>query len=233
MKAAERVAIVEDDALLREELACFFLSAGLTVHEANSYHTLLDILQESAIDVVVLDLNLPGVNGYEIAERLKTLSPSIGIVMLTARAAKHDKLRGYDAGADIYFAKPVDPDELLAAVRGLAARVRGKETVQTFRLHTKQLNLSNGSRQCDSLSSIEVMILKALAFSPDQTLDISSLQNVLEDRFEERHFTKRALENLLSRLRKKLLQSFEGEPDPIRAIRSLGYQLTWQMEVVE
>lgn len=233
MKIPERIAIVEDDALLREELKCFFVSAGLVAHEANSYHSLLDVLQEDAIDVVVLDLNLPGVNGYEIAERLKAVSPSMGIIMLTARAAKQDKLRGYDAGADIYFAKPVDPDELLAAVRSLASRVRGPEVGHTFRLNTKQLTLVSGNRQCPSLSSVDAMILKALAFSPEQTLDISGLQNVLEERFPERPFTKRALENLLSRLRKKLLQCFQGEPDPIRAIRGLGYQLTWQMEVEE
>ena len=233
MKNPERIAIVEDDALLREELACFFTSAGLAVHEANNYQTLLDVLQEGAIDVVVLDLNLPGMSGYDIAQRLKSLSPAIGIVMLTARAAKQDKLRGYEVGADIYFAKPVDPDELLAAVRSLATRVRGKpDSTQALKLCVKQLTLA-GQQQSACLSAVEALILKVLAFSPEQTLDISSLQNALEERFPDRPFTKRALENLLSRLRKKLLQCFSDQPDPIRAIRGLGYQLTWEVEVVE
>ena len=232
MKHPERIAIVEDDSLLREELTCFFTSAGAIVHEANDYHTLLDVLQQGAVDVVVLDLNLPGINGYEIAVRLKALSPDIGIVMLTARAGKYDKLRGYDVGADIYFAKPVDPDELLAAVRSLAARIRGKpDTGQALRLHLKQLTLA-GQQRVVTLSTVEALILKVLAFSPEQTIDISNLQNALEERFPDRPFTKRALENLLSRLRKKLLQHFEDQPDPIRAIRGLGYQLTWEMAVV-
>ena len=234
MKQPERIAIVEDDTLLREELSCFFTTSGLVAHEANSYQTLLDVLQNHAVDVVVLDLNLPGMSGYEIAEQLKQVCPSTGIVMLTARAAKHDKLRGYDAGADIYFAKPVDPDELLAAVRSLAARVRGQvESSQAFKLNMQQLSLTLGEKHYPALSAVEAQILKALAFSPEQTLDISGLQNVLEDRFPDRLFTKRALENLLSRLRKKLLGCFEGEADPIRAIRGVGYQLTWTVEVVE
>jgi len=229
-----RMAIVEDDTLLREELACFFTGAGLAVHEANGYHTLLDVLQDTSIDVVVLDLNLPGMNGYDIAKRLKVLSPLLGIVMLTARAGKQDKLRGYDVGADIYFAKPVDPDELLAAVKSLAARVRGNaNAAQVDTLHVKQLTLVNPSGQSVALSAVEAVILKSLAFSPEQTLDVCNLQNGLEDKFQDRPFTKRALENLLSRLRKKLLQGFEGERDPIRAIRGLGYQLTWAIEVVE
>lgn len=234
MKTPERLAIVEDDALLREELACFFKGAGLVVHEANSYHTLLDVLQNEPVDVVVLDLNLPGKNGYEIAERLKALSPTIGIVMLTARAAKQDRLRGYDAGADIYFPKPVDPDELLAAVRSLAARVRGQTVnVQTYKLNLRKMTLAGTGAQCASLSAVDAVILKALAFSPDQTLDISSLQNLLEERFPDRPFTKRALENLLSRLRKKLMQAFDTDVDPIRAVRGVGYQLTWALEIVE
>ena len=229
-----RMAIVEDDTLLREELACFFTGAGLTVHEANGYQTLLDVLQDTSIDVVVLDLNLPGMNGYDIAKRLKVLSPLMGIVMLTARAGKQDKLRGYDVGADIYFAKPVDPDELLAAVKSLAARVRGNaNAAQVYTLHVKQLTLVSPSGQSVPLSAVEAIILKSLAFSPEQTLDVCHLQNGLEDKFQDRPFTKRALENLLSRLRKKLLQGFDGELDPIRAIRGLGYQLTWAIEVVE
>lgn len=234
MKNPERIAIVEDDTLLREELTYFFTNSGLVTHEANNYQTLLDVLQNHVVDVVVLDLNLPGMSGYEIAGQLKRLSSSTGIVMLTARAAKQDKLRGYDAGADIYFAKPVDPDELLAAVRRLAGRVRGDvQNHKVFKLNMQQLSLIKADRHCPSLSAVEAQILKALAFSPDQILDISALQNVLEDRFPDRPFTKRALENLLSRLRKKLLSCLEGEADPIRALRSVGYQLTWAVEVLE
>lgn len=234
MKTPERLAIVEDDTLLREELAFFFKSSGLVVHEANSYQTLLDVLQNEPVDVVLLDLNLPGKNGYEIAQCLKSLSPATGIVMLTARAAKQDRLRGYDAGADIYFPKPVDPDELLAAVRSLAARVRGQtENAQTYKLNLRQMTLAGADKQCLSLSAVDVVIIKALAFSPEQTLDVSNLQNLLEERFPERPFTKRALENLLSRLRKKLMQALDADVDPIRSVRGVGYQLTWALEIVE
>jgi len=231
----ERLVIVEDDRILREELKCFFELQHCVVHEANSYSSLLDVLQEHTVDAVILDLNLPGKNGFVIAQKLRESSPHVVIVMLTAKTGIYDKIKGYEVGADVYFPKPTNPAELWAAVRSLVSRKRSKAlaTQNLLTLCPKKLVLrAPDSRQC-ALSAPELAVLQALVFSPQHTLDAAELQNLLEQRFPDRPTTRRALENTISRLRKKLLQHFDDEQDPIRAVRGVGYQLTWSIELTD
>lgn len=235
MAHPERLVIVEDDRILREELKCFFELQNCVVHEANSYSSLLDVLQVHTVDAVVLDLNLPGKNGYEIAQKLRDASPHVVIVMLTAKTGLHDKIKGYEVGADVYFPKPTNPAELWAAVRSLVSRQRSKALAaqSLFTLCPKLLVLRTPNSQQCTLSAPEVVILQALVFSPQHTLDAAELQNLLDQRFPERPTTRRALENTISRLRKKLLHHFVDEQDPIKAVRGMGYQLTWGIEVTD
>lgn len=234
MNPHNALAIVEDDAVLREELLCFFVSQGYVVYEANSQKGLMDILRMHDIQVVLLDLNLPGKNGYEIAMWLRQDLPRLGIVMMTARTALSDRIKGYEVGADIYLPKPTNPMELLAAIRSLIKRLLDtKGKAQQFQLSIPSRRLSSLDGWCDDLTRIEVVLLKALAISPQQTLDIGEMLNVLEEKFSERIVTRRALENILSRLRKKLTIAFDSDLDPIKAIRGYGYQLTWSIEIVD
>lgn len=233
MKPTENLAIVEDDVILREELRCFFVSQGYVVYEANSYPGLLDILKFHDLQVVVLDLNLPGKNGYEIAALLKHDLPRLGIVMLTARTALADRIKGYEVGADIYLPKPTNPMELLAAIRSLSKRLsNGVQEAPTYQLSLPGRRLTWAGLRSDDLTAVEVVVLRVLIISPQQTLDIAELLNVLEDKFTDRTLTRRALENIVSRLRKKLMAGFDTEQDPIKAVRGFGYQLTWDIEIV-
>lgn len=232
MARPERLVIVEDDRILREELKCFFELQNCVVHEANSYNSLVNVLQEHAIDAVLLDLNLPGPSGFEIAQKLRASSPHVVIVMLTATTGLQDKIKGYEVGADVYFPKPTNPAELWAALRSLIHRQRNKEqTHLNLTLSPKKMELRAANAQHCSLSAAEVVILQALVFSPQYTLDAAELQNLLDQRFPERPTTRRALENTISRLRKKLHHHFDDELDPIKAVRGMGYQLTWAIEV--
>jgi len=234
LKPHDTLAIVEDDVVLREELRCFFVDQGYEVHEANSYQSLLEILKFHDIQVVVLDLNLPGKNGYEIARLLKSDLPKLGIVMLTARTTLADRIRSYDVGADIYLPKPTNPMELLAAIRSLVKRLQeGLTKAPSFQLSLQWRRLTSPEVSCNDLTAVEVVLLRVLALSPQQTLDIGEMLDVLEDKFTDRTLTRRALENILSRLRRKLMACFETDLDPIKAVRGFGYQLTWNIEIVD
>lgn len=234
MALPERLVIVEDDRVLREELRCYFELQDCVVHEANSYHSLLDVLQAQSVDAVVLDLNLPGINGYDISQHLRASMPHLVIVMLTARTALNDKIKGYEAGADVYFPKPTNPAELLAAIRSLVSRQRAKaNALYNLALSPKQLVLRAANEQACRLSAPEAVVLQALLFSPHQAIDAAELQNLLDQRFPERPTTRRALENTISRLRKKLQHSFDHEQDPIKSVRGIGYQLTWRIELTD
>lgn len=79
----DRVVIVEDDMTLREELRCFLQENDCEVFESNDYHSLLDVLTLQALDVVVLDVNLPGMSGFDITTQLRARLPNVGVIMLT------------------------------------------------------------------------------------------------------------------------------------------------------
>lgn len=234
MKSLNTLAIVEDDVVLREELSYFFASHGYAVQEANCHQGLLDILKFHDIQVVVLDLNLPGKSGYEIATSLKKNLPQLGIVMLTARTTLADRIKGYEMGADIYLPKPTDPMELLAAIRSLIKRLEDAvDKPPAFELSLREHRLASPQTCCRNLTAVEMFLLRVLAVSPQQTLDEGQLLDVLDEKFTERALTRRALENILSRLRKKLMICFDAEIDPIKAVRGFGYQLTWDIKIVD
>ncbi|MDP4909908.1 MAG: response regulator, partial [Burkholderiaceae bacterium] len=122
--APMRVALVEDDSLLRKEIHYHLKQQGFLVFAVNSGRSLDDLLISEPIDAMVLDLTLPGEDGISIARRMRASIPSMGIIMLTARAAVPDRLKGYEAGTDIYLSKPVAPEELTAALMSMYRRSR-------------------------------------------------------------------------------------------------------------
>jgi DNA-binding response OmpR family regulator len=232
LKPLEALAIVEDDAVLREELRCFFVGQHYKVYEANNYLGLLEILKLHEIRVIVLDLNLPGINGYEIASRLKQAWPRLGVVMLTARTALADRIKGYEVGADVYLPKPTNPMEVLATIKSLSRRLQNPESsIDSFQLHFQARRLTSATAYCDDLTAVEVVLIRSMVLAPHQTLDIGELMDVLESKFSDHAITRRALENILSRLRKKLMTCFDKDLDPVKAIRGVGYQLTWNIQI--
>ena len=119
------VALVEDDRLLREEIVVHLQANGFVVHAVNSAAALDDVMAREAIDLYVLDLNLPGENGLSLSRRIRQSLPAAGIVIMTARVALQDRITGYqEGGADIYLSKPTAPDELVLILMSLARRIK-------------------------------------------------------------------------------------------------------------
>jgi DNA-binding response OmpR family regulator len=231
------IAIVEDDRILREELGHFLSSHGHTVHEAVNGLGLDDLAQETDIDLVILDLNLPGESGLAIAERYRQLRPELGIVILSARTADVDRIQSYEQGADIYIPKPCPPHELLAAIRSLARRIRSNQSADTWQLDcVRHLLCSADGLTNIQLLTVETRILRALARAPQRQLDTESLciwlvEGDMDTDFSE-GVTKRALENKISRLRKKFAQKTTTELLLIRSVRGEGYQLCLPVNVL-
>ena len=224
------IAIVEDDVILREELGHFLAGHGHIVHELTSGSALDDLFQQSSVDIVILDLNLPGQSGFEIAQRYRLAYPGLGIIILSARTASIDRIGSYEQGADIYIPKPCPPDELLAAIGSLARRVKSEQATDTWQLDCVRHMLRNASGTIHMpLLPMETSIISILARAPKHQVRAEDLCVLVAETGPDGEsadaLTKRALENKISRLRKKFAQSAPEQPNLIRSIRGEGYQL--------
>lgn len=130
MPSPLRIAVLEDHDDLRDLTMSALAGVGYEVFGAFDAEELDDLLAHRQIDLLVLDLNLPGENGLSVARRLKTASADLFIIMVTAMGALADRINGYGQGADLYLCKPVSVDELLAAVANIANRVAMRQAVE-------------------------------------------------------------------------------------------------------
>lgn len=228
------IAIVEDDTILREELGHFLRSHHHRVHALVSGPALDDLCLEESIDIVILDLNLPGESGLSIAARFRSQLPDLGIIVLSARTSGVDRIGSYDKGADIYIPKPCLPDELLAAVLSLGRRVKKAATDGYWNLDmVKQVLGTSDNQMPMELSLIEAQILCALTRAADRSMSSTELCDWLARVQSKEVVTKRALENLISRLRKKFKRYEESDFSIIRSVRSEGYQLCLPVTLTE
>lgn len=229
-----RVALVEDDTLLRKEIHFHLKQNGFLVFAVNSGRSLDDLLITEPIDALVLDLSLPGEDGISIARRLRANIPSIGIIMLTARAAIPDRLKGYEAGADIYLSKPVAPEELTAALMSMYRRSRLlNKTALSWVISLQDRSIvSPRSEEKVFLTNSEKTLLVGLTQASSHMLETEVICEMLSQRPDVDDIGKRALESLVSRLRKKLsVLSEDGAEPALKAIWGVGYQLCIPIEI--
>lgn len=231
---AMRVALVEDDPLLRKEIHYHLKQQGFSVFAVNSGRSLDDLLITEPIDALVLDLSLPGEDGISIARRIRGNIPSIGIIMLTARSAIPDRLKGYEAGADIYLSKPVAPEELTAALMSMYRRsLQTHRAVNSWVIYLQDRSMmSPFSDDKILLTNSEKNLLVGLIQASHHILETEVICEMLSQRIDAEDIGKRALESLVSRLRKKLLTISQPEADPaLKAVWGVGYQLCIPIEI--
>lgn len=228
MPASLTISVLEDNDALRELTVAALQEAGYSAFGVFDAEELNDALVTRKIDLLVLDLNLPGEDGLSVARRLKAVMPQLYIVMTTAKGAIEDRVIGYDSGADIYLPKPVSQSELLAAVAGVARRVSQNgvpETVLHLNLRTFQLSC----RETVALSNTETTILKLFAQSPERRAATYQLLDATQRDVDAK--SKASLEVQIVNLRKKILRAGYEAP-AIRAIRREGYQLLCPLRIV-
>ncbi len=220
------IAIVEDDSVLREELSHFLRGHGLVVSEVNNAISLNELLLEEPIQLVILDLNLPGQNGLEIAKHIRANLPEVRIIMVTGRTTLPDRIQGYDSGADIFLPKPVSSHELLSAISSIYKRQSAPIKPDSWQLNTstRQITPADDSTPI-TLTAIEMTLLLALVRAPNRTLDSEILCEILQKNCGNEDVSKRALENSISRLRKKLQTEDNPNNSSIRSVWGRGYQL--------
>ncbi len=218
-----RILIVEDDRLLREQLAEAFLAEGYVVETAADGENGLYMAQEYPIDLAVVDLGLPKLTGVELIKKLRKSGKKLPILILTARDAWQSKVEGLEAGADDYQTKPFNTPELLARCRALVRRSGGWASAT---LSSAQYALDTGAKvlQVDGntveLTSYEYRVLEYLLTHAGKVISKSTLSEHLYSDEDERDSN--VIEVFIRRLRIKL--DPEGTVNPITTLRGEGYR---------
>ena len=224
MVAQLSIVLVEDNDDLRELTAAALRAEGHAVVALSCAEELEDTARGAIADVFLIDLNLPGEDGFSLSRRIRQVQPLVGIIIISARTDLQDKVVGYDCGADWYLSKPVPFAELSAALKSFARRRQAQSlgTAPAGSLLRLQKNDLHGRSSCVRLSSSEVRLLTAFARAPSGRLEnwqISELLNIdLDDS------NKSVIEVRITRLRKKLTQ-VGAESHCLESLRSIGYQL--------
>lgn len=221
-----RILVVDDEQVLAELLAATLRHQGWDTRIANNGWEALDVAAEFDPDAVILDIQMPGLDGMETLDRLRKRTPRLPVLFLTARDAVSDRVAGLRAGADDYVTKPFDLDEVLARIDALLRRSGMAEQTATHVLTVGDLTLDEDSHDVVrageriTLTNTEFELLRYLMENPNIVLSKSQIL----DRVWSYDFGGQAnvVELYISYLRKKLEQ---GKTPMIHTVRGAGYML--------
>src|SRR5437667_8351322 len=216
-----RVLVVEDEVRLARQIASALTEAGhdpIVVHDGERA---LDKATEAALDLIVLDIILPGIDGFDVLRHLRSQHVASRVLMLTARGEVKDRVTGLQLGADDYLPKPFAMAELVARVNALGRRYP-EEPALNLRVGDLTFDLANhevhrATRRIH-LSARELMLLKVLMREPGRTFTRTELcERVWE---HEHEYDTKLVEVFIGRLRKKI-----GDPPLIHTVRYVGYTI--------
>jgi DNA-binding response OmpR family regulator len=216
-----RVLIIDDEVRLARHIVSALTAEGhnpVAVHDGQAG---LDLAVEENFDLIVLDVGLPRLDGFEVLRRLRGCKISTRVLMLTARGEVSDRVAGLELGADDYLAKPFAMQELLARVRALSRRYSDEPVLQ-LQVADLVINLADQSihraATAIELSSRELTLLKVLMREPGRVFTRTELCERVWER--EHEYDMKLVEVFVGRLRKKL-----GDPSLIHTVRHLGYTI--------
>lgn len=219
-----RILVVEDEKRLAETLAQILKQSKYTADVVNDGEDGYDYAMSGIYDVIVLDVMLPKMNGFDVVKEMRRQKNHTPVILLTARSEVTDKVTGLDCGADDYLTKPFSPDELIARIRALSRR-KGEVIMDELVLDDLELSLSNNILQCGNktiqLGLKEFEIMRLLLSNPniivpkeDLLLKVWGAESDAEDN---------NVEVYISFLRKKL--AYLKSAVNISTIRKVGYRL--------
>jgi DNA-binding response OmpR family regulator len=225
-----RTLIIEDEPQLARHIRA---ALGRHGHPAEVHHDGAAGLQAALShppDLIVLDVNLPTLDGFEVLARLRAATTTTRVLMLTSRGEVEDRIRGLKAGADDYLSKPFDMDELIARVEALGRRsappgVAGALQVGGLHMNVQQRRVTRNG-QVITLSPREFDVLQVLMQEPGRVFARTELFDRVWQR--EHTYETRTVEMFIARLRKKIDADFDTAL--IHTLRSLGYTVAERLE---
>ena len=230
------ILVVDDDGQILELVARFLKGNGFSVHTARDGHEMWTQLSARSVDLIVLDLMLPGVNGLELCRELRRTS-SVPVVMLTAKGEEVDRIIGLEVGADDYLPKPFSPRELLARVNAVLRRTTPSQPREGrrprslgfggWKLDLMKRELMSPAGVIVDLSTGEYDLLVTFLEAPQRVLSRDYLLDAARNRTLEP--CDRAIDVQVSRLRRK----FGDGGELIKTVRGAGYLFAADVERLE
>jgi DNA-binding response OmpR family regulator len=227
----QRILVIEDDKAIRRGLVDALRFESFHVFEADTAKTAVDLAVTLECDLILLDLLLPGGDGFTILQRVREVRPTLPVIILTARGDESDRVKGLQLGADDYVVKPFSIKELVARVRAVLRRspgrpldlacVRFPETGTEADLFRRELRFAKGDRA--ELSEKEVELLRYLAANPDRAISREELLRCVW-RIDPQGAATRTVDMHVARLREKLRDDAD-QPRLLLTVRGKGYML--------
>jgi DNA-binding response OmpR family regulator len=216
-----RILIVEDEPAVARQIAAALTEDGHDSKRVNNGEVALEEVSKTPFDLIVLDIRLPGIDGFEVLRQLREQHLATRVLLLTARGAVDDRVTGLQMGADDYLPKPFAMRELVARVRALGRRYPEEPVISlrvgdlTFDLATHDVH--RGTERIE-LSPRELMLLKVLMREPSRVFTRTEL---CEKVWEHAHeYDTKLVEVFIGRLRRKI-----GDPPLIQTVRHVGYTI--------
>lgn len=226
-----RILVVDDDSRLRELLVSFLGSHQMHVSGVPDAETMLSSLQQTCFDLYILDINLPGMSGWDLCRHLRDHGDNTPIIMLTARSEDHDRIHGLELGADDYLPKPFNSHELLARIRAVLRRfdlrlrpatiVDESIAFDDFMLDPARNQLMHRGQPV-LMTATELLLFKLLYQHRGRAISRNLICQSLHGR--DHLPDDRSVDVLISRVRKHLGLRQDGAPY-IQTIRNQGYML--------
>ena len=235
------VLAVDDDPSARQLIQDYLGYNEIRVTALETGKQIREVMERDAVDLLVLDLRLPGEDGMEIARKLRQDVPGLPIIMLTGRRDEADRVMGLELGADDYLVKPFSPRELLARIRALLRRSRAQQTVaeglqkiRAYRFAGWELNvrlrrLTSPNSEAVLITNAEFNLLAAFLAAPQRVLSRDQLIGF--SRLHNDEVYDRSIDSQVARLRRKI----EPRDERVRLIRTergAGYVFTAGVEIV-
>jgi len=227
-----RILVVEDEQHLADGLKFNLEAEGYEAEISESGERALAMLDEKKFDAVVLDIMLPGIDGFEVAARLRSNQNFTPILMLTARDRPEDVLKGFEAGTDDYLPKPFDLNIFVARLKGLLRRrqwfkreAESAKTADIVTINDKTIDFENLElRNAGEVVHLTLMEAKLLRYLIEKEGKPVSRSTILEDVWGLQEDTDtRAIDNFIVRLRKHL-EDEPNDPKILRTVRGVGYK---------
>lgn len=220
-----KILIVDDDPHIRKLIRVILSDEGFTILEAEDGKDALSLLDSEKVDLIILDIMMPNMDGWDLCENIRTYySDSLPILMLTAKGETAQKVKGFNLGADDYLVKPFHPAELLARIKALLKRyqiiISNKVNIGNFELDRSTYQVFDGRNEI-TLPLKEFELLYKLVAHPGKTF---SREQLIEDIWGyDYEGDERTVDVHIKRLRQRF--SDKNCPFKITTIRGLGYRL--------